>query len=537
MELRHYGSIVRKWWWLLLLGIVVAGASGYYFSQSQLPVYRASVTLLVNQARDDAAGLDYNSLLTSQLLTRTYVELIRKTPVLAATIEKLGLPYTPDQLGRMVTGRTIRDTQLLEISVEHENAAQARDIANTVAEVFIAQRIQDELGQSSASREVLRQQIADLEKEIKATTQALDSAKSARNPDTSEIARLQNALSQHQYTFSQLLRTEQEMRLAEARTFNSVKVAEAAGTPASPVRPQVRMNSLLAALAGLALALGFAFLREYLDDTVKAAADVQRSVELAILGMVGRIPAPKGAGGEPRLLGDAVTRSPFDEAYRILRVNVDFAWAGCPGQVIMLTSANPREGKTTTLSNLALALARDNRSVVMVDADLRRPSLHRVFGLEGARGLSNLLADSAAAVAGYLQATMVPNLSLLASGPIPPNPSELLGSPRFRAVLQELKQQADVVLVDTPPALAVADPALVAARADGVIVVVEAGAARVQSLVRAKEVLQRSSARVLGVVLNKLSQRSADYYYYYRHYGAKPGSPNGAENQRQATKA
>ena len=537
MELRQYASIVLKWWWLLLLGIAVAAASGYYASNAQLPVYRASVTLLVNQAQD-GRGLNYNDLLTSERLTRTYVELIRKTPVLAATIEQLGLPYTPDQLAVMVSGRVIRDTQLLEIAVEHENAAQARDIANAIAGVFIAQRLQDELGQSSASREILRQQIADLEKELKATTQALDAARSARSPDTAEIVRLQSILSQDQITYSQLLRAEQEMRLAEARTFNSVKVAEPAGAPAAPVRPRVLQNTLLAALAGLLLALGIAFLREYLDDTVKAAADVQRSVELATLGVVGRIPSPKGAAGEPRLLGDTVHRSPFGEAYRILRVNVDFAWAGRPGQVIMLTSANPREGKTTTLSNLALALAKDNRNVVMVDADLRRPSLHRVFGLEGTRGLSNLLADSAAAVAGYLQPTKVPNLALLPSGPIPPNPSELLGSPRFTAILHELKQLADVVLVDSPPALAVADPALVAARADGVILVVEAGAARVQSLVRAKEVLQRSSARVLGVVLNKLSQRSADYYYYYYHYyGAKPGSSNGAEKQKAAAKA
>lgn len=532
MELRQYATLVQKWWWLVLLGFVVAGAGSYYVSKSQVPVYRASVTLLVDQAQD-ASGPNYDAILASERLTNTYGELIRKTPVLSATIERVELPYTPAQLAKLIQVQVVRNTQLLVVSVDDIDPLRAQETANTLAQTFIDQRHEDQIGQLSASRGVLRQQIADLEKQLKDTSQALEAAKAAFYPNTAEITRLQNVLSTAQVTYSQLIKDDSQMRLEEARTLNAVRLAEPAQTPLQPISPKVLQNTLLAAVVGLFLALAAAFLIEYLDDTVKSGTDIERVTKLPTLGVVGRIPSIKNGTTAPRVLDDIAARSSLGESYRIVRANVDFAWAGQPGQLVMFTSTNPGEGKSTTLGNLATVFAKDSRTIIMVDCDLRRPSLHRAFAMQGDRGLTNLLADHRAKLDDYLVPTKQPNLWLLPSGPIPPNPSELLGSNRMLAILDELRQRADMVFIDTPPLLAVADPALLATRADGVILIVEAGGARVQSIVRANEVLSRTSARVLGVVLNKLSRRSSEYYYrnYHRYYAASPVSPNGSKKE------
>lgn len=553
MGLRRHAEIVLKWWWLLILATALAGGSSWYVSNAQPRVYRASAMLLVNQAQD-ARGLDYSSVLMSEKLTRTYAELIKKGPVLSATIQKLGLPLGVEELDRLVDVRVVRDTQLLELSAEHERPELARDIANTLAEVFIAQRLADQVNRSSSSREVLQRQIREVERQVKETGQAIETARGAAEPNPAEVGRLQTLLSQQQATYSQLLKSELDLALAEARSSDSLKLAVPAEVSPFPVRPKVLQNTAVAAVVGLLLALGVAFLVEYLDDTVKGEEEVQATTGHAVLAAIARVQGRKMTG--PRLLEDRSARSPHGEAYRVLRANIDFAWAGKPGKVLMVTSANPGEGKSTTLTNLAVMLAEDKRRVVVVDADLRRPSVHRAFGLDVAanqRGLSNLLAHPTAGighgdwlerwanwtdrepanrgtfVGEFLQPTAFPNLFVLPSGPIPPNPSELLGSPHFGQIVDKLRQLADVVLVDAPPVLGVVDPAVIAGRVDGAIVVAVPGSTRLAALARSVETLAKGSARVLGIVLNKVGERSSGYYYYYHrdYYHAEASSSKG----------
>jgi capsular exopolysaccharide synthesis family protein len=295
----------------------------------------------------------------------------------------------------------------------------------------------------------------------------------------------------------------------------SVSVVEAATAPGSPVRPNVPLNTILGALAGLILACGLAALLEYLDDTVKSPEEVETAAGLTTLGGVARFHRPRSPEG-----GLVATRHrhPVAEAYRMLRTNVQFSTLEKPAQTLLVTSANPGEGKTTTVANLAVVMAQTGKRVIAVDSDLRRPALHRFFGVDNATGLTTLLLSGEPELDGCLKPTAFDNLWVLPSGPQPPNPSELLGSRRLETVLQTLKQSADVIVMDSPPALAVADASILAARVDATLLVVDSGRTRAGSLQRAKEALTRAKTNLLGAVLNKLTQRGRDYYYYHYYY-------------------
>lgn len=185
----------------------------------------------------------------------------------------------------------------------------------------------------------------------------------------------------------------------------------------------------------------------------------------------------------------------------------------------MVTSAGPGEGKSTTITNLAVAYAQSDMSVVLIDADLRKPTMHHTFGLTNRVGLTNAL-SSKGILHEVIRETKIPNLSVITSGPIPPNPSEMLASRRMGALMEELKKQFDIILIDAPPALAVTDAQIVAAKCDGVILVIDSGKVKREIAMKAKANLDYVKARILGVVLNNMNRKSSEAYYYY-YYGTK----------------
>jgi capsular exopolysaccharide synthesis family protein len=294
-----------------------------------------------------------------------------------------------------------------------------------------------------------------------------------------------------------------------------VSVVELATVPTSPVKPQVAFNVALGLLAGLLVAAGLVLLMKYLDDTVKSEQDVERVAGLTILGMVAHF----GRRRSRQPVSGYGSRSPAAEAYRAIRTSVQFATMDRPGQVLLVTSPNAGDGKSTTAANLAVTMASAGRRVVLVDADLRKPSLHQVFNLENSVGLTSALLSGNGARP-YIQPSGFDNLSVLASGPLPPNPSELLSSPRMRDLVEALRRETDVVVMDSPPALVVTDATLLAALADGTILVAEAGRTRSTALRQAVDGLGRATDRLLGVVLNKTGRRGAPAYYHYYHYHA-----------------
>ncbi|AHV98602.1 CpsD/CapB family tyrosine-protein kinase [Paenibacillus sabinae] len=210
-------------------------------------------------------------------------------------------------------------------------------------------------------------------------------------------------------------------------------------------------------------------------------------------------------------------RSTVSEAFRSLRTNIDFSSVDEKIQVIMVTSSGPEEGKSTVTANLAAAYAQADKKVVLIDADMRKPTGHRTFSLSNRYGLSSLLSQQAN-LDEVIQESEVPNLSIITSGPVPPNPAEMIASNRMTATLQELRQRFDIVLIDTPPLLAVTDAQIMASKSDGVIMVVSYGKVKRDIAVKAKAGLDRVGARMLGVVMNNVKRKASEGYYYY-YYG------------------
>jgi non-specific protein-tyrosine kinase len=518
MDLRKYWTVLWRWSWLIALGTLLAAGAAFIVSRNMTPVYSASVTLLVNQA--PRSGLtDYSSILTSQQLAKTYSELLHKRPVLEAAIEKLygpgGAGPVPDpaELARAVSVDLIRDTQLIVLNVENTSPERAAALANTIAEVFIAQNAAQQTSRFASSKESLSKEIAAVQASLAQTQAALDALGEPDTPEEqAQKTQLETSLAQYRTSYANLLQSYENIRAAEAQELNNVSVVEPAVPPRAPIRPRVELNTLLAGLVGMVLAGAVAYVFEYLDDTLKSPEDISQRLGLWTLAAIGRI---EGKTAQDRLVTLSAPRSPIAEAYRLLRTNFQFAAVDRPLRRVVVTSPGPGDGKSTTAANLAVVFAQSGKSVILVDADLRRPQQHRIFQRTASYGLSTALVDAATPVTSFLQPTDVPGLRLLTSGPIPPNPAELLGSQRMAQLLQVLNQEAEMVIVDSPPVLSVADAAILANAADGVVLVADAGRTRREMARRAKESLERAGANLLGMVLNRMTRQTSGYYYYY----------------------
>jgi capsular exopolysaccharide synthesis family protein len=529
MELRRYLSVVRKWFWLVIACTLLAGGLAFFLSRNSAPVYQASATLMVNQASNPLTATAYSDILTSERLARTYASLLISRPVLEETARRLGVDV--ETLRGTISVTPVRETQLLEIQVEGSGADLVAQIANTLPQVFIDRSRELQLGRVSESKANLEKEISNTEADLARTQAALNEA-----INDTQRARLETSLAQYRSTYSTLVASYQQVKLAEAQASNNLVVAESAGIPDRPIRPRPLVTALLAAVFGALVAIGAAYVIDYLDDTVKTPDDVTRVSGLPTLGAIARL---KEGPGDHQLVASAESKAPESEAYRTLRTNIQFSSVDRPTRTLLVTSSGPSEGKSTTAANLAVVMAQTGKRVIAVDADLRRPVLHRVFGVPNNTGITTaLLAGDNMSLEGHLRPTKVENLSLLTSGPIPPNPSEILGSHRMASLIESLTQLADIVIFDSPPVLAVTDAAVLGRQVDGVVLVVDARQTREQVLARAVSELQNTGANLLGVVLNRLDSRAGGYYYYYYYYSGEEGGQRrgGASKNGNGTK-
>ena len=412
--------------------------------------YRPDQCTMEIARRLNARGLNFYAplVLTSERLARTYASLLTSRPVLEETANRLGI--SPDGLGRNINVTPIRDTQLLTIKVESPDPALAAAIANTLPQVFIELNSEWQLGRVIEARATLEQEINNTLDDIARTQQELKNT-----TDEATRARLEASLAQYRTTYSTLVASYQQAKLTESQSINNIVIAEPAATPVTPIRPRTGTNTLLAAVVGAMIALGAAFLIEYLDDTIKTPDDVSRVSGLSTLGAIARL---KEGGQTRQLIAWLRTKAPETEAYRTLRTNIQFSSVDKPLRTLLVTSSGPGEGKSTTTANLAVVLAQAGKHVVVVDSDLRRPMQHKIFGVPNNTGLTTaLLNGDAIHLEGHLQQTEIEKLQVLTSGPIPPNPSELLGSQRMARLIEALTQRADIVLFDSPPVLAATD--------------------------------------------------------------------------------
>lgn len=324
-----------------------------------------------------------------------------------------------------------------------------------------------------------------------------------------------------------LMKRFKEASLKESLNAGNVRVVDEATVPQKIYKPQKLLNVALGLVVGLFLGIALAFLAEHLDDTIKTPEDVKNVLGVPFLG---HIPAYEmedspSAGGVNVITLNSPKSIP-SEAYRGLRTSIMFSKAEKSPQVIQVSSSSPGEGKSTTSSNLAAAFAMAGSKTLLIDCDMRKPSLHKIFSADRNKGITNIL-TSAPSQNGISFATNVENLSFCPVGPLPPNPSELIGSARMGAFIKHLREKYDRIIIDTPPVTAVTDAAILANYADGVILVVEAFETSRKPARNALERLKASGATILGVILNNVQSKDSEYYhneYYYYYYGDDDGS-------------
>jgi non-specific protein-tyrosine kinase len=534
-DLRVYIGVVLRQWWLLVLAAVAGAAIGFAVSQAQPRIYQAATTLIVGQSIQ-STQLDSRDILTSQQLAQTYADIARRQPVLQGVVDTLGLPDSWNAVKRRVTIKLIDGTQLLEIRAEATSPEEAARIADEVAnQLILLSPTANAQHQEDENQIFVRQQLEDLQTKIEAgqarvnelEAKLTDALLTSRPAVTSTLQTDRVLSIQNEINVLERLIADRQANYAQLLTFTDVKnssnhlsIIEPAQIDATAIRPNVRLNAALAGVLGLVLMLGVIVVRVHLSDAFLSGDDLNRYLDLAYLGAVSHI---RGKRYEQKLITWREPFAPISEAYRIIRSNIQFMSAVQPSKSIMLTSPTPGEGKSVTAANLGVVMAQAGFKTIIVDADLRRPTQHQIFGVPNQEGLSDLLCAPGPNINGHLQSTHIENLSVITSGtPSTTNPSELLSSQYMGRLASRLNQIADVIIFDTPPILSVADAAVLSTLVDSVVMVIEAGRTQRDTARQATSNLRQAGARLLGGVLNGvLDTRRTGYYSSTRAIKAK----------------
>jgi len=351
------------------------------------------------------------------------------------------------------------------------------------------------------------------------------------NESAIEYSILKRDLDTNRTLYEGLLQKLKEAGVTAGLRSNNIRPVDIARVPNSPIEPNVPRNLAFALVLGLTTGVGLAFLLEGIDNTVRTPEQAQAISSLPSLGM---IPLGSKTGAElvsrqrlsvasskevVELVTQSRPQSQMAESYRALRTSLLLTSLGAPPKVILVTSALPQEGKTTTSINTAIVLAQKGTRVLLIDADLRRPSIHKTLGMGPRTGLSNVLTGNASLQQAIVRSPLLPALFVLPAGTPPPNPAELLASAEMKSAVAELRDQYDHIVIDTPPTLSVTDAVVMSTRADAVVLVIRSGQTTKQALRRARDLLMQVNARISGVLLNAVDLSSPDYYYYYEYQG------------------
>jgi capsular exopolysaccharide synthesis family protein len=455
--------VIRRRLWVVLLVAAGFTAAAVGFSLAQTPMYEASIKILVGQERgitetpNDVMGL--------QQLTQTMAEGVSSRPVAEAVIRQQGLRMSPDHfLEENLSVELVPNTQFIEVAYRDTDPERAQRVVNAVGEVF-SERV-------------------------------------------SEVSPSANAV--------------------------TATVWERAATPEYPVSPNPVRNGLLALMVGLVIGVGLAFLLEQLDDRWRSPEEVEQISGEPTFGVIPEFDVFKGKKESPEmaearrrqgeveptsgldeLVGRLVTvldpTSATSEAYRTLRTNLLYALVDNPPKVIVLTSPGPGEGKSTICANLGVVLAQAGKDTLIVDCDFRKPVIHRFFGLRNLHGVVNILVEERKLQ--EVSKEPVDGLKVVPVGPVPSNPTEILGTRRFSGLLASFREEFDYVLIDAPPVGLVSDPAILATQGDGVLLVLNAQNTRKGSVRQAMRSLEAVRANVLGTVMNNVEVSKSGYYY------------------------
>jgi len=583
MEFFRYLNVLKKYLPLIVLLTALGAGSAYAFSKRQHKVYSATATLSINAAAPASIIPYLNSAVNGSgvapvdQLASSYSFFLKTHSFDASVAQRLRLNATPGELGGATSSTLVPGTNYFQITVTWDDPALAATIANGIATAFIDEnKVQQAATQGAQSGSEINSAINYFRNQVAVAQKQYDKLLHNPHSNLTLVQAAQDRLNNVSDEYYRLLGTAGSN--AQQNTTNSASIQDKALPSYRPISPNVTRNTESGLLAGLLLGLALAFGLDYLDYSLRTPEDVERLLGQAPLGLLGVIgvDSPKGRLGLFRLFGrhpkltptpaamtartartangvsngnganghepaqleqltafpvlnpQLVTlnhpKAPITEAFRTLRTNIEFSSLDTPLKSLVITSSVPSEGKSTVAANLAIAMAQAGKRVILVDADLRRPSVGRLFGLKTATGFTTVLLareNRASAIDRALQPTMVPNLLVMTSGPHPPNPAELLASQSATEVLRELEARSDLVILDTPPMGPLTDAVVLSARVSGTIVVARAASTRRTVVGNSVNTLRKVGGNVLGTVLNMVDLKGIGSYSYYYYYSSE----------------
>src|SRR3954447_4118297 len=532
LDLRSHLAVLRRRRMTIFVTAAAILVVAVLVSTIQRAQYRATSEVLLQQSQSAQVlnPTQQQNAVNDQARVQTEIEVMRSRSIVDAVTQVLGERPTVDIEAK-------GDTNVVSISAEDGSKEEAAHIAQTYADTYIkvrrdqvvtdllaaASQVQDQIDQINGQITDLNAEVTALNNRIAATDDPTVRQDLAAQRDqlqasnASQIQGLQTRLTTY---------TGQLQNLQLAGNLNGTgpgQIVSDAEVPSSPVSPKPIRNGLIALFVGLLLGVGLAFLRDYLDDTIKSKDDVDAALGgLAVLTLVPQVEEWKDPS-LPQLVTVRAPKSPAAEAYRTLRTSVQFVGLERPLKLIQVTSPAAAEGKTTTLANLAVALAQAGKRVVMADCDWRRPRVESFFGVRNDLGFTNVVVGESTLADAVQVIPSQPLLAVLPAGPPPPNPSELLGTRHTADLLRTLAEEVDYVLVDSPPILPVTDGIIIAGIVDATIMVVTANSTTKRESQRALELLEQVSAPLIGAVLNGVDGSGSGYGRGYGYsYGHDP---------------
>jgi non-specific protein-tyrosine kinase len=529
MQADQLRKLIRKWAIPIIVVTILGAAASYVVSRRLTPIYAATGSVLVIAGPGESVGSGSSN---APNATATAASLLTEPTLLQQVISTLHLNMTPDELSKNVSATAGTSTELVDVTANDPSPTRAAAIANALMSAYVAEVNAANFQRIAKAGAAIEGPISTLQTTINQEEQQLAADQRAHQ----DITALQAAITANTSELNQLSLQLGAFQAAQAQTLGAVSVAQPAPVPSTPASPRVLLNTIVGGLAALLLAGGAAYALEFFGQGLKTAEDVRERLGLPCLGVVPKFRHISGAG-KPRAVNERHDEA-VREAYRRLRINLLFATPDTDLKSVVITSVRAGEGKTCTAANLAVALASAERRVLLVDADLRKPDQHRLFqtSLEG--GLSELILKRPTAahvqVNGF-RPTQFENLSLLTSGTVPPNPSELLASKRAMTLFQSIGPQQDMIVIDTAPAGLVTDPLSIAAGASATILVVEAGKTKAPAAAHAIDALREVGANVIGIVLNKTSRRVGAGYYSQGGYPSYPSTEKGTAHRPPST--
>jgi polysaccharide biosynthesis transport protein len=520
MELKDYINVLWRRKWVILLTLTITMTVVMIGTQMMTPVYRASTTLRI--AASASGSLNYSDYMYAERLMNTYVEIATSRPVLEELLKRLDLIQPPN-----IKAEIVPNTELIRITVEDISANRTALAANTLTEILITQSSQLYTGGGKKLTEVLGEQLAVIQADVEKTQQDYEKLLIQTPAASEKIDASGQLLQLKQSNYATLLGQYQQARFREEVQASMITIFETAIVPQTPSKPRVLLNISLGLVVGLVGGLGLAFIFENLDTTLYTTEDIEIVTKITALAKIPKVNKKQTCNFQDVF-------SPIAEAFRKLATNIQLANHQESRKVLLIVSAEPNQGKSMIVANLAFSLAELGKNVVAIDCDTRMPTLHSMFHLSNQCGLKDVL-EQKTSVKKALQKSSYDGVTVLSSGSLLAHPSQLLGSPQMAKLIESLRQQFDYILLDSPALLAVADVSALTPNADGLIFVVRRAHATREAVQTAGKYLAELHDKSFYLIVNQADHSNGyDYYQYRRKSGTFKARFKGIFNRRKS---